>query len=88
MHKVQKDSQVTSVFLRFWDLYSTYSFYVCAESKSVKKTGKLSVFLRFRVLRSQKLRVNMLVKSTPGVNFINILRAAFAPVDPKSVKGY
>jgi len=23
---------------------------------------------------------------TPGVNFINVLRAAFAPVDPKSVK--
>ncbi len=25
---------------------------------------------------------------TPGVNFINVLRAAFAPVDPKSVKIY
>ncbi len=24
----------------------------------------------------------------PGVNFINVLRAAFAPVDPKSVKRY
>jgi len=24
----------------------------------------------------------------PGVNFINILRAAFAPVDPKRVKRY
>jgi len=24
--------------------------------------------------------------STPGVNFINVQRAAFAPVDPKSVK--
>ena len=26
--------------------------------------------------------------STPGVNFINILRAAFVPVDPNSVKRY
>jgi len=24
----------------------------------------------------------------PAVNFINVLRAAFAPVDPKSVKRY
>jgi len=30
----------------------------------------------------------MLVKLTTGVNFINILRAAFAPVYPKSVKRY
>jgi hypothetical protein len=28
----------------------------------------------------------MLVKLTPGVNFINVLRVAVAPVDPKSVK--
>jgi len=28
------------------------------------------------------------VWSTSGVNFINILRTAFAPVDPKSVKRY
>ncbi len=27
-----------------------------------------------------------LIRLTPGVNFINILRVAFAPVDPKSVK--
>ncbi len=25
---------------------------------------------------------------SPGVNFINVLRAAFAPVDPKRVKRY
>ena len=36
------------------------------EPKSVKKTVKLSVFLRFRNLRAQKLRVNMLVKLTEG----------------------
>ncbi len=28
----------------------------------------------------------MLMKLTPGVNFINILRTAFALVDPESVK--
>jgi len=26
------------------------------------------------------------VKPRPGVNFINVLQAAFAPADPKSVK--
>ena len=26
------------------------------------------------------------MKLTPGLNFINILRTAFAPVDPKSAK--
>jgi len=35
-----------------------------AEPKSVKKTVKLSEFLRFWDLRVQKMRVNMLVKST------------------------
>jgi len=30
----------------------------------------------------------MLMKLTPRVNFINILGAAFVPVDPKSVKKY
>jgi len=30
----------------------------------------------------------MLVKLSPGVNFINVLWAAFAPVDPQSVKRY
>ncbi len=28
------------------------------------------------------------LKLGPSVNFINVLRAAFAPVDPKSVKRY
>jgi len=34
------------------------------------------------------LCAKMLAKLTPGVNFINVLRAALAPVDPKSVKRY
>ncbi len=28
------------------------------------------------------------MKLTPGVNFINILHTAFAPIEPKSVKRY
>ncbi len=35
------------------------------------------------------LKSHLDLRSTsPGVNFINILRADFAPVDPKSVKRY
>ena len=30
----------------------------------------------------------MLVKSTPGLNFINVLRTAFTHVDPECVKRY
>ncbi len=41
--------------------------FMCAEPKSVKKMVKLSSFLRFQNLCAQKLRVNMLVKSTPAV---------------------
>ncbi len=39
--------------------------FTSVEPKSIKKTVKLSVFLCFQNLRAQKLRVNMLVKSTP-----------------------
>jgi len=34
----------------------------------------------------KKCTRKMLTKLTPGVNFINILRTAFALVDPESVK--
>jgi len=33
-----------------------------------------------------KAAVEMLVKLTPGLNFINVLRTAFTLVDPKSIK--
>jgi len=36
-----------------------------AEPKSIKKTVKLSTFLRFWNLSAQNLYINMLVKSTP-----------------------
>ncbi len=35
-----------------------------------------------------KSHLQSLIGIPPGVNFINILRAAFAAVDPKSVKRY
>ncbi len=51
------------------------------EPKRVKKTVKLSVFLRFWDLHVQKLHVNMLVKLKPGLNFINVLQAALVCTD-------
>ncbi len=36
------------------------------------------------LIQPQKVKLTL----RPGVNFINILQAAFAPVDPKSVKRY
>ncbi len=65
----------------------TRNFYLL-RSRKRKKTDNLTVFLRFRNLRSQKLRINMLVKLTPGLNFINDLCTAFTLSDPKSVKRY
>jgi len=57
-----------------------------AEPKSVKKTVKLSVFLSFRDLRAQKLRMNMLVciftilklVATTYLNFLTHLTRAFS----------
>jgi len=45
-----------------------HAAFMRAEPKSIKKTLKSSVFLRFRNLCAQKLHVNMLVKLTPGAN--------------------
>ena len=41
--------------------------FMLTEPKSVKKTVKSSVFLRFQYLRSLKLSVNMLAKLTHGI---------------------
>jgi len=38
--------------------------------------------------RTRSISTSRLGLSRQGVNFINILRAAFAPVDPKSIKRY
>jgi len=54
--------------------------------KEKKKTVKLPIF--FALLGSAKAALIMLMKLTPGVNFINILPTAFAPADPESAKRY
>jgi len=98
--KAQKDCQVISNFLSFWDLrlqkllknvggidpwgqfhqFFTSSFY------SDHKKSSCKVF--FALLGSAHIKAarKMLVKLTPGVNFINVLRTAFTLVDPKRVK--
>jgi len=35
-----------------------------------------------------KVVCRMLMKSTPGLDFINVLHTAFVPADPKRVKRY
>ncbi len=45
------------------------SFYTCRSQKREKYSYVITIILRFRDLRSEKLRVNMLVKSTPGGHF-------------------
>jgi len=65
---------------------SMSSFYACRSQKCKKiLTTWLSSYALVSY-RCKELHVNMLMKSTPGVNFINVLWAAFTLVDPKSVK--
>jgi len=56
--------------MRFWDLL--------VDPKRVKKIDHLTVF--FMLLRSLRVKAvrRMLMKLSPGVNFINILRANFS----------
>ncbi len=56
--------------------------------QKAKKDNSLTVF--FALLRSVHIKADpkMLVKWTTGVDFINFLWAAFAPVYPKSIKRY
>jgi len=56
------------------------------DPKSAKKTDNFSVF--FVILGSAlvKSACRMLMKLTPGVNFINILRGTFTCTDSKSAK--
>jgi hypothetical protein len=41
-----------------------------------------------KVIWQKNGRMAKIIGLTSGVNFINILPAAFAPVDPKSIKRY
>jgi len=54
--------------------------------KEYKDTDDFTVFLPLSGLSSVKAVRRMLMKLSPGVNFINVLRTAFTPADPKRVK--
>jgi len=47
-----------------------------------------SVFFWLLQFACKKAASKTMVKSTPGLNFINILCTAFEPADPESVKRY
>jgi len=47
-----------------------------------------SCILMKKALSYEKRAIKMVMKLTPGVNFINVSGAAFVPVDPKSIKRY
>jgi len=53
-----------------------------------KKKRQSSQHCHFTLLGSAGVKVvhRTLMKSTPGVNFINVLRAAFTSAEPKSLK--
>ena len=56
------------------------------DPKCAKKTDNLTVFFALLGSTCAKAARKTLMKSTPGVNFINVLQAAFVLADPKSVK--
>jgi len=62
----------------------TSTFYTQRSLKH-KKTDDLTLFYALWGSVSVKVVHKVLVKSTPGLNFINILRTAFTLVDPKSI---
>ncbi len=66
--------------------HSTYSFYACRPQKRKKILTTWLKSYAFGSYRRKSCVRKMLVKSTPGLNFINVLRTAFTRVDPKSVR--
>jgi len=57
-----------------------------ADPESVKGTDDSTVFFTLLGSTSVKAECRMLMKLTPGVDFINVLWAAFMHADPKSAK--
>jgi len=57
-----------------------------ADPKITKNTDGLTVFFALLGSEGVKAARKMLLKSTPGVNFINVLSTTFTLGDPKSVK--
>ncbi len=51
-------------------------------------TQTLSTEKPHKFLLYKKTACKMLLRLTPGLDFINVLRTAFTPVGPKSVKRY
>jgi hypothetical protein len=77
----------------FWPLIrcqfhqcSTSSFCARRDPKSVRTQSSHQYLFTLLGSTSVKAVRRTLMKLSPGVNFINILRAAFAPVDPESIK--
>ncbi len=56
------------------------SSFCMRRSQKRKKAQKLSIFFALLGSACAKAAYRMLMKLTPGVNFINILRAAFLPL--------
>jgi len=54
----------------------------------IPKAYHLAVFFALLGSAHVKAACKMLIKLTPGLNFINVLLTAFTLVDPKSVKRY
>jgi len=57
-------------------------------SQKRKNNDNLNVFFMLSGTACLKAACRMLMKMTPGLNFTNILRAAFTLLDPKSEKKY
>ncbi len=63
-----------------------HQHFTCPGPKSAKKTQKIWLsFCAFGICTFKGF-INMLVKSTLGLNFINVLSAALMLLDPKSIK--
>ncbi len=76
--------------IRSEKLLDTLSFEKAARQMCMKLTlgvNLINICLPAKMLwRSTSISPTILCPTLPGVNFINVLRTAFALVDPKSVK--
>jgi len=77
--------KVETIWAQFHQLFK-YSFYACRSRKHQKILMTWLSFFSHSGSTSVKAVHRTLVKLTPGVNFINVLLAAFSWEDPKRVK--
>jgi len=66
--------------------HSTSSFYTCRSQMHQKDLWFYCLFFTLSVSSSVKVAQRLLMKLTPGLNFISILYTAFTLADSKSVK--